>query len=135
MRRHSLSLLAVLTGSCLIGCHDDVVGPEEPAILSREIPSSELPTNLDPSRTYGWIGDGAPTQPEQILRRLWEHGFHPRRAWNPLPSGDLCPLWALYPTFTVELDAADARMLDQGFYQGTDGLNCTTRYMSYHVLN
>jgi len=134
MRRHSLAILAVLTCFSLLACYEGVMAPDGPAIFAREIPSTELPVDLNASRTYAYPGQGAPVEPERVLRWLWEQGSHPRRAWNPLPSDAVCPARALTSYFTVELDATDARLLDEGFIQGTDGLWCTTRYMSYQVL-
>ena len=135
MPRYSLAILAVLACFSLAGCYEGVMAPEGAAIFAQEIPSSALPGDLDASRTYYYPGQGAPVEPERVLRWLWAQGSHPRRAWNPLPSDAICPARALTSYFTVELDAADARLLDQGFVLGTDGLWCTTRYMSYQVLD
>ncbi len=135
MRRHFICVLAVLTCSFLFGCHDDVVDPDQPRIVAQEIPPSALPAELDASRTYIY-DHGTTTDPEGLLRWLWERGVHPRRAWQPIVDDSPCLLNLPNPSFTVELDAADARMLDYHFFPGTrQGLKCAQRFMSYEVLD
>lgn len=47
----------------------------------------------------------------------------------------LCLLSLPNPSFTVELDAPDARMLDYHFWPSSRGLKCAKRYASYQVLD
>jgi hypothetical protein len=135
MRRHSLGVLAVLVGFCLTACDDDLMTVGGPPVFAQkvQIHFSALTASVDASRTY--YHPQPVFQPELLLRALWEKGFRPRTAWQPLVEGALPCLIDLTPSsFTVELDVADARILEHGFVQGTEGLECFEVYMSYHVV-
>ena len=136
MRRHSMGVLAVLACCCLLlGCEEDPMAVGGPPVFSQkvQIPFNALTASIDASRTY--YHPQPVSQPELFLQSLWNQGFRPRTAWQPLVEGALpCVIDLIPSSFTVELDVPDTRILDHGFVQGTEGLKCHDVYMSYHVL-
>ena len=132
MPRRSLVPLLMLLG--VLGCSDhDAFQSPSPTIRVETIPASALPVTLDPTRTYFF--DSPQAAPEVLLRGMWSRGIRPRRAWNPLPNPLLvCPAVMPGPRFTVELDRHDPRILDEGFFPGTNGLTCATHYVRYSVI-
>jgi hypothetical protein len=100
-------------------------------IVAEEISVEELPGEFDESRTFH-LRHAQLQDPERLLRELWAKGIRPTRAWQPLDN-PMC-MDPLGPTFTVELELDDQRILAFNFERGVGRLYCATRLTAYVIV-
>lgn len=130
--RHSLITIAVLAGLAYgsQSCNNDSVLPTRPTIEARTITTAELPAEFSASRTYKYPLPSL-NDPKGVVLALLDAGIAVTRAWQALDNRCADPIG---PTFTVELEAADAAILDEGFELGVGRLWCATTLTEYAVV-
>ena len=98
-------------------------------ITATTISVDQLPSEFDATRTYHYRV-GAVTDPEGVLKALWDAGLESRRAWQPLDNLCFDPVG---PQFTVEFVTDDPRIADQGFERADGRLRCATTLTAYTI--
>jgi len=126
MLKRAIIVLAV----CFINSCNSPTDNVEPLFDITVIDVSELPQFIDPARTYEY--NFSSVNPESVLTVLWRRGIRISQAW--LPIDYLCKDM-IGPRLTVELFAADDRMKEFDFMNGTGRLSCARKLMRYVILN
>ena len=130
MLKRSFSCAAFSLLFLSVGCHSGTVEHTDPVITATTITAEQLPTEFDGTRTYHYRV-GSVTDPETLLRALWDSGLESRRAWQPLDNLCFDPVG---PQFTVEFVMDDPRIAEHGFERADGRLHCATTLTAYTIL-
>lgn len=125
MTRPGIGFLLLL--SVVTGCGEGA-DPSAFRFAADTVPASVSGATGDSTAIYFYQRAENTTNPDSVLRRLWNANFSLREAWLPLDNLCMDPLGA---RLTVRLSRPDPRITRFDFAPGSGRLACATQLKHY----